>query len=83
MKMKTYKMILAMMMAAAMCTEVAAQGFAGAQKVDFPEGSYSPVTNVNHNGFPRVLKDNSVMFRTMAPEATDVKVDICGTNCER
>lgn len=68
-----------MMMVAAMCTEVAAQGFAGAQKVDFPEGSYSPVTNVNHNGFPRVLKDNSVMFRTMAPEATDVKVDICGT----
>ena len=77
--MKTNKVILAMMMAVAVCTEVTAQGFGGAQKVDFPEGSYSPVTNVNHNGYPRVLKDNSVMFRTMAPQATDVKVDICGT----
>ncbi len=71
--------VVAVMMAMAMGTEVAAQGFAGAQKVEFPEGSYSPVTNVNRNGFPRVLKDNSVMFRTMAPQATDVKVDICGT----
>ena len=71
--------VVAVMMAMAMGTEVAAQGFAGAQKVEFPEGSYSPVTNVNRNGFPRVLKDNSVMFRTMAPQATDVKVDICGS----
>ena len=71
--------VVAVMMAMAMGTEVAAQGFAGGQKLDFPEGSYSPVTNVNRNGFPRVLKDNSVMFRTMAPQATDVKVDICGT----
>ena len=79
MNMKTKKVILAMMMAMAVCTEVTAQGFGGPQKVDFPEGSYSPVTNVNRNGYPRVLKDNSVMFRTMAPQATDVKVDICGT----
>ena len=79
MNMKTKKVILAMMMAMAVCTEVTAQGFGGPQKVDFPEGSYSPVTNVNSNGYPRVLKDNSVMFRTMAPQATDVKVDICGT----
>ena len=73
--MKT-KLILAAILAAASCTQVSAQPFA---KENFPEGSYSPVTNVNSNGYPRVLKDGSVMFRVNAPEAQKVQIDLCGT----
>ena len=73
--MKT-KLILAAILAAASCTQVSAQPFA---KENFPEGSYSPVTNVNRNGYPRVLKDGSVMFRVNAPEAQKVQIDLCGT----
>ena len=43
-----------------------------------PEGSYSPVTNINRNGYPRVLKDNSVMFRVNAPQAQLVQIDLGG-----
>lgn len=74
--MRTVKMILATMLTAAACTEVAAQGF---RTESFPEGSYSPVTNVNRNGCPRVLSDGSVMFRAIAPEARSVQIDLCGT----
>ena len=70
------KLILAAILAAACCTQVSAQPFA---KENFPEGSYSPVTNVNRNGYPRVLKDGSVMFRVNAPEAQKVQIDLCGT----
>ena len=52
--MRTTKILLAMMLMAVCCTEVAAQGF---RMESFPEGSYSPVTNINRNGYPRVLKD--------------------------
>jgi enterochelin esterase family protein len=45
----------------------------------FPEGSYSPVTNVNRNSYPRVLADGSVMFRITAPEAQKLQIDLCGT----
>ncbi len=44
----------------------------------FPSGSFSPVTNVNANGYPRVLNDNRVMFRVNAPEAQKVQIDLCG-----
>ena len=64
--MKTIKTILAVVLAAACCTEMAAQGF---RREPMPEGSYSPVTNINRNGFPRVLSDGSVMFRVNAPQA--------------
>ena len=76
--MKT-KLILAAILAAASCTQVSAQPFA---KENFPEGSYSPVTNVNRNGYPRVLKDGSVMFLVNAPEAQKVQIDLCGTKCD-
>ncbi len=46
--------------------------------MSFPEGSYSPVTNINRNGYPRVLKDNSVMFRVNAPQAQLVQIDLGG-----
>ena len=55
-------MMLAAILSAVCCTQVVAQGF---RKINFPEGSYSPVTNVNHNGYPRVLADNSVRYSTL------------------
>ena len=69
-------MMLAAMLTAAVCTQVAAQGF---NRESFPEGSYSPVTNINRSGYPRVLTDNSVMFRVVAPQAQNVQIDLCGT----
>ena len=74
--MRTKRLILAVLFSAVCCTEAAAQGF---QREVFPEGSYSPVTNVNRNGYPRVLEDNSVMFRVNAPQAQNVQIDLCGT----
>jgi enterochelin esterase family protein len=73
--MKT-KTLLATMFAAVFCAQMAAQPF---QRESFPEGSYSPVTNINRNGYPRVLKDGSVMFRVQAPQAQQVQIDLCGT----
>ena len=69
-------MIVAVMLTAIACTQVAAQGF---QRESFPEGSYSPVTNVNRESYPRVLADGSVMFRVVAPQAQQVQIDLCGT----
>ena len=68
------KLILAAIISAAMCNQISAQGFS---PETFPDGSYSPVTNVNRNSYPRVLQDNSVMFRINAPESQKVQVDIC------
>ena len=66
-------MMLAAMLTAAVCTQVAAQEF---NRESFPEGSYSPVTNINRSGYPRVLTDNSVMFRIVAPQAQNVQIDL-------
>ena len=74
--MRTTKILLAMMLMVVCCTEMAAQGF---RMESFPEGSYSPVTNINRNGYPRVLKDGSVMFRVNAPQAQQVQIDLGGT----
>ena len=74
--MKTFKMLLAVVLSAVVCTQVAAQGF---RRENFPEGSYSPVTNINRGGYPRVLKDLSVMFRVNAPQAQSVQIDLGGT----
>ena len=73
--MKTNKIMLAVLLMAVFCTQIAAQGF---RMENFPEGSYSPVTNVNRNSYPRVLSDNSVMFRVNAPQAQNVQIDLCG-----
>ena len=48
------------------------------QREQLPEGSMGLATNINRNSYPRILKDNSLMFRLMAPEAKLVQVDICG-----
>ena len=76
MNMKTFRMILAVVLSAVVCTQVAAQGF---RRESFPEGSYTPVTNINRGGYPRVLKDLSVMFRVNAPQAQSVQIDLGGT----
>ena len=68
--------MLATILTAVVCTQVAAQGF---RRESFPEGSYSPVTNINRSGYPRVLSDGSVMFRVNAPQAQNVQIDLCGT----
>ena len=69
-------MLLAAVLTAFICADLAAQGFS---RESMPEGSYSPVTNVNRNSYPRVLADNSVMFRVNAPQALQVQIDLCGT----
>ena len=74
--MKTTPFILTVMLTVVCCTKTAAQGF---QRESFPEGSYSPVTNINRGSYPRVLADNRVMFRVNAPQAQQVQIDLCGT----
>ena len=71
----TKKLLLAVLTVVC-CTQVAAQGF---RRESFPEGSYSPVTNINRSGYPRVLSDGSVMFRVNAPQAQLVQIDLGGT----
>ena len=56
--MRTFK-IMVVIMTAAICSYAAAQR---PRMESFPEGSYSPVTNINRNSYPRVLADGSVMF---------------------
>ena len=43
------------------------------------EEAYSPVTNINRGGYPRVLADGSVEFHVNAPQAQQVQIDLCGT----
>ena len=69
-------MMLAVVLAAACCTQLAAQGF---RRESMPEGSYSPVTNINRSGYPCVLADGSVVFRVNAPQAQSVQIDLGGT----
>ena len=74
--MRTSKIILAVVLTAVMCSQAAGQR---PRMEQFPEGSYSPVTNINRNSYPRVLADNSVMFRVQAPQAQNVQIDLGGT----
>ena len=38
--------------------------------------AYSPVTNINAAGFPKILPDNSVVFKVRAPQAKRVQIDL-------
>ena len=38
----------------------------------------SPVTNINASGFPKILPDNSVVFKVRAPQASRVQIDLGG-----
>ena len=73
--MRTTK-IIAAALTAVLCSYASAQR---PRMEQFPEGSYSPVTNINRNSYPRVLADNSVMFRVQAPQAQNVQIDLGGT----
>lgn len=57
------------------CNAAFAQGQFGGQTLP---NSVAPVTNINPNGYPRLLADNSVAFRLRAPEAKNVQIDLCG-----
>ena len=74
--MKTMKTMLAVILTTVLCTQTAAQD---SRRMNFPEGSYSPTTNVNRNACPRVMSDNRVLFRVNAPQAKSVQIDLCGT----
>ena len=75
--MKTTKILLAAMLTAVCCTEVAAQGQRGMMKVD---GIVTvPVTNINLTNGPQLQSDNSVKFTVRAPEAQKMQVDLGGT----
>ena len=68
--------ILTIILTSISYTQLSAQGF---RREQMPEGSYSPVTNINRGGYPRVLNDGSVMFRINAPQAQQVQIDLGGT----
>ncbi|MDO4201146.1 MAG: alpha/beta hydrolase-fold protein [Bacteroidales bacterium] len=72
---KTTQSLLGFLLTAIACTQVAAQSY----RENFPEDSYSPVTNINRTSYPRVLADNSVMFHVNAPQAQNVQIDLGGT----
>ena len=61
---------MAMMLSAVVCLQATAQR---------TTTGYSPVTNINRNGYPRVLEDLSVMFRVNAPQAHQLQIDLGGT----
>jgi len=42
------------------------------------ETAISPVTNMNAAGFPKILKDNSMVFKVQAPQASKVQIDLGG-----
>ena len=44
------------------------------------QGAVSPVTNINAAGFPKILADNSVVFKVRAPQAERVQIDLGGRN---
>ena len=59
MNMKTKRMMLSVLLTVVVCTQVAGQGF---RRETFPEGSYSPVTNVNRNVVQK-MRDGGVEVR--------------------
>src|SRR5574344_2627211 len=73
--MKHNKISICTLIAVAICSQTLAQGN---RNELFPEGSIAPVTNINRNSYPRILKDNSVMFRINAPSAQNIQIDLGG-----
>ena len=68
--MRTTRVLMAMMLSAVVCLQTTAQR---------TTTGYSPVTNINRNGYPRVLEDLRVMFRVNAPQAHQLQIDLGGT----
>ena len=74
--MKASRFIAITLLAMGICTINAVKAYG---QESFPEASYSPVTNIYANSYPRVLADGTVMYRVNAPEAQKVQIDLCGT----
>ena len=78
--MKTTRIMVAVMLTAVCCTEVASQVQRSTDsslnqiKIDYTV----PVTNINFSQGPQLLSDNSVKFTVRAPEAKKVQVDLGG-----
>ena len=45
-------------------------------QASLPEGSVAPETNINQNGYPRIMPDLSVVFRVNAPQAQRVQISL-------
>ena len=73
--MKTSRILPIALLTVGICAMVAVKVFG---QDGFPEGSYSPMTNINANSYPRVLADGTVMFSVKAPEAQKIQIDLCG-----
>ena len=72
-------MMLAAMLTAACCTQVAAQGVIPTNGMKIDGIVKVPVTNISLTNGPQLLSDNSVKFTVRAPEAQKVQVDLGGT----
>ena len=82
MNMRTKRMMLAVMLTAACCTQIAAQGLprsTGNSPTEIKIDYLVPVTNINLMNGPKLFSDNKVEFTVRAPEAQKVQVDIGGT----
>lgn len=73
--MKHNKISICTLIAVVICSHALAQ--IGRNEI-FPKGSIAPITNINRNSYPRILKDNSVMFRINAPSAQKLQIDLGG-----
>src|SRR5574344_1493462 len=73
--MKHNKISICTLIAVAICSQTLAQGN---RNEVFPEGSKAPVTNIDRNSYPRILKDNSVMFCINAQSAQNIQIDLGG-----
>lgn len=63
---------------AALCSICAfAQPMAGFGQAAQPEGK-AMVTNINANGYPRLLDNNSIVFKFRGPADAKPQIDICG-----
>ena len=43
----------------------------------FKGNGFSPVTNINKDGYPKILSDNSIVFRFRGPADANPVIDIC------
>ena len=65
------------MIAALCCASAFAQPMGGFGPAAQPEGK-AMVTNINANGYPRLLNDNSIVFKFRGPADAKPQIDICG-----
>ncbi|MCQ2200614.1 MAG: esterase [Bacteroidales bacterium] len=77
MQLRAHRFVAAIMA----CTITSLSAFAQSMtpsREQMPEGSVAMETNINQHSYPRLMPDNSIIFRLRAPEAQKVQADICG-----